>query len=227
MACNSPRCGHVMEFMKDLTEHNERRWFAANKSRYEAARQTMLSVAGSLIEGLREFDSELRCVEPQDCLYRIYRDVRFSPDKSPYKRHMGCYVNPRGRQSDHVGYYLHLQPWGESFVAGGTWQLPTPILKMLRQKVINEIEEFRRIVEEEQFRALYPEITDDPLKVLPRGVPRDFAYPEYLKCRSYCVTHRLDDDFFSQPGWMDEVVGMFRVAKPFLDFLNEVIDDYI
>ena len=216
-----------MEFIRDLTDHNERGWFLANKLHYEAAHASMLEVARVLIKGISGFDSEVAHVQPKDCLYRIYRDIRFSPDKSPYKRHMGCYINPRGRQSDHVGYYLHLQPWGQSFVAGGTWQLPTPILKMLRQKVVNRTEEFRAIVEAPAFKQLFPEITDDPLKVMPHDVPRDFPYPEYLKCRSYCVTHHLTDDFFSEPDWTDRVVEMFREMKPFLDFLNEVIDDYI
>lgn len=226
MTDNTPSCQEILQFLRDLSANNERSWFLANKDRYLRARADMERLAERVIGEISAFDPSVARLTGKDCLYRIYRDVRFSPDKRPYKEHMGCYVNPMGRCSLHVGYYLHIQPFDRSFVAGGTWQAPTNILNMIRQKIVNRTDEFRAIVEEPRFKRLFPSITDMPLKVMPRGLPKDFPYPQYVKCRSFCVGHPLPDSFFDDSRWSARVGEMFRLMKPFLDFLNEVIDDY-
>lgn len=216
----------IFDFLKDLSAHNERTWFQENKARYEAAHEAFEVVAADLIQRIAMFDETVAHLTVKDCTYRIYRDTRFSLDKTPYKQHFGCYVNARGKKSFHGGYYFHLEP-GACMLASGHYYLPTPILKVVRQTIVEREAEFRAIVEDEEFQRLFPSVTFDPLKVLPAGLPRDFSHPEYLKCRNYCVSHTLKDSFFRKKDWMDEVIRQLRLTKPFLDFVNETVDDYI
>lgn len=216
----------IMGFLRDVAANNNRVWFGQNRSRYDEASAAFDVLTTELIADVARFEPDVAGLRPKDCQYRFYRDIRFSQDKSPYKRHFGCFISPQGKKSLHGGYYFHMQP-GESFVAGGCWWLPTKILNVVRQTIVDNIGAFRAIVEKDDFRKLFPKVTFDPLKVMPRGVAKDFPYPEYVKCRNYCVANYKGDDFFNRKDWRGEVVREFRILKPFQDFINEVVDDYI
>lgn len=216
----------MMGFLRDVAANNNRVWFGENRARYDEAAAAFDGLTAELIAYVARFDSTVAGLTPKDCQYRFYRDIRFSQDKSPYKRHFGCFISAQGKKSLHGGYYFHLQPSG-SFVAGGCWWLPTKILGVVRQTIIDNIDTFRGIVEADDFRRLFPTVTFDPLKVMPRGVAKDFPYPQYVKCRNYCVANYKDDEFFNRRDWRREVVREFRILKPFQDFINEVVDDYI
>ncbi|HDR52626.1 MAG TPA: DUF2461 domain-containing protein, partial [Mariniphaga anaerophila] len=100
----------VLQFLRDLTENNTRDWFEANRDRYTESRDKMLFVTEVLINEIRKFDPEIPALNPKDCLFRIFRDVRFSADKRPYKTNFGSFISARGRKSDYPGYYLHVEP---------------------------------------------------------------------------------------------------------------------
>lgn len=216
----------IMDFLKDLALHNERPWFQENKVRYEEAKKAFDELTNDLIVRIGAFDNSVKNLTPNDCIYRIYRDVRFSQDKSPYKRHFGCFINSRGKNSLHGGYYFHLQP-NESMLGGGCWWLPTKILNVVRQTIVDQEQTFTQIVEDPVFKNLYSKVTYDPLKTIPRGMPKDFTHPEYIKCRNYCVGTNLEDSFFEGNNWMDEIIRRFKLMKPFVDFINDTVDDYI
>lgn len=216
----------IMDFLKDLALHNERPWFQENKVRYEKAKKAFEELTNDLIVRIGAFDNSVKNISPNDCIYRIYRDVRFSQDKSPYKRHFGCFINSRGKNSLHGGYYFHLQP-NESMLGGGCWWLPTKILNVVRQTIVDQEQTFTQIVEDPVFKNLYSKVTYDPLKTIPRGMPKDFTHPEYIKCRNYCVGTNLEDSFFEGNNWMDEIIRRFKLMKPFVDFINDTVDDYI
>lgn len=110
-------------------------------------------------------------------------------------------------------------------LAGGSWCLPSPILKAVRQSVVDELEEFRGIVEDESFKAAFPVIGETRLKTLPQGFPKDFPYPDYLRPKDYSVAHRVSDDFFCREDWAERTGEIFRLMKPFNDFVNYTIDD--
>ena len=163
--------------------------------------------------------------------------MRFSQDKSPYKTHLGCYISAKGKQSFHAGYYLHLQPpspaaesqWEElngPFMAAGTWYLPPNILREVRMSIVEDLTTFREIVEKPQFRKAFPTLGYDLLKTMPKGFPKDFPYPQYLQPRMYSSGCALPIDFFQAPDWLDQVAQRFKAGKPFIDFLNDTIDDY-
>ena len=223
---NKYRLPLMMDFLRGIAAHNDRSWFMEHKGMYNEAHEAFGQLTSDLLLRVSDFDESVAHLTPKDCTYRFYRDVRFSPDKSPYKRHFGCYIAAGGKKSYHGGYYFHLEP-GASMTAGGCYELPTKILRVVRETIMERTDEFRAIVENPVFKTLFPVVTFDALKVLPHGIPKDFAFPQYVKCRNYCVTHSFSDSFFDCPDWLDAVVAEFKVMKPFLDFVNDTVDDYI
>lgn len=216
----------IFQFLRDLAANNDRAWFQQNRDRYDAVNEKMHALAADMIGRIGTFEPDANSLEPRQTLYRIYRDVRFSQDKSPYKTWMGIYVNPRGKKSMHGGYYLHLEP-GCAMVAGGCWWLEPAVLKRVREDIALRIEEFRAIVEQPQFAADFTYIGTEHLKTTPKDFPRDFPFPQYLRPKNYVVGHELPDSFFLRKGWQDKALELFREMKPFVDFVNETVDDYI
>lgn len=221
----NPDINTILGFLSDVAAHNTREWFAENRSRYEEARLLFERYVEEAIARIAMFDSTVAHVQVKECTYRFYRDTRFSEDKSPYKRHFGAYINACGRKAFHSGYYLHVEP-GCCMLAGGAWCLPSSILKAVRQSIVDEIDEFRSIVEAPEFQACFPVIGESRLKRLPKGFASDFPYPQYLQPKDYSVCHRVEDDFFGSAGWLDEMERVFRIMKPYNDFVNYTIDDY-
>ncbi|MCM1108857.1 MAG: DUF2461 domain-containing protein [Clostridium sp.] len=215
----------IFDFLRDVAVHNSREWFADNRDRYEEARAEFEARVQQIINRIALFDPSVAHVTVKDSTYRFYRDTRFSPDKSPYKRHLGAYINARGKKSFHGGYYFHLEP-GACMLAGGSYCLPSPQLKAVRETVEERLDEFRSIVEQPDFRACFPVIGMERLKTLPKGFPKDFPCPEYLRPKDYSVAFCVPDDLFRSEGWLDETERVFRLLKPFLDFVNEPIDDF-
>ena len=216
---------HIYQFLQQIAEHNDREWFHAHQAEYKAARQSFEAYVQEMILRIAAFDPGVVYQSPKTCIYRFARDTRFSEDKSPYKRHFGAFVCSHGRKSYRGGYYLHLQP-GDSMVAGGSWCPPAPLLKHIREAIVEDIDRFRDIVEEPEFKRLYPVVGADPVKTMPKGFPRDFAYPEYLRPRLYTVWSPIPDSLVSEPDSQDRLEHMFRTMAPFNGFLNEVFDEW-
>lgn len=216
---------NILTFLQAVANNNTREWFKDNRAWYDEVRLSFENIVRELILRIRQFDDSIAHVDVKDCTYRFYRDTRFSPDKSPYKRHFGAFISAKGRKSYHGGYYFHLQP-GECLLAGGTWYLPSNTLREVRYSIVEDLATFRSIVEAPDFKALYPEIGFDNLKTMPKGFPKDFAYPQYIRPKVYSCFNSLLDDFFDRPDWLQEVAHRFEVSKPYIDFINDTIDDY-
>ena len=226
----------ILDFLKDIMRNNNREWFQAHRAEYDAARAEFERGAQLAIGRIAEFDPEIAHVTVKDATYRFYRDTRFSPDKSPYKNHFGAYINAHGKKALRGGYYIHLEPGG-CMVAVGNYWLPTNILTSCRNEIMGNTEEWLRCVESRAFKTYYgapedvaPEAPQGfglaKLKTCPAGFPKDWPYVRYLRLKDYCAWHRVDDDFFEGDGWLDDIEKMFRAAKPMMDFVNNVIDDY-
>lgn len=214
-----------LQFLREIAVHNNREWFHEHREQYEAARAAFESIVEELIARITVFDSSVQYLTVPDCTYRFYRDVRFSPDKSPYKRHFGAYINAKGKKSFHGGYYLHLEP-EHCMLAGGAYELPSDILRAVRQSICEQPEAFHAIVGNEPFHTLFPVIGDNHLKTLPKGFPKDFPYPEYIRCKDYSCYHVVSEDFFATSDWLEQTAEIFAVMKPFLDFVNATIDEF-
>lgn len=215
----------IYEFLRQIAEHNDREWFHAHQPEYKHARQLFEEYVQMMILRIAAFDPSVAYQTPKSCIYRFARDTRFSEDKAPYKRHFGAFVCSHGRKSYRGGYYLHLEP-GNSLVAGGSWCPPAPLLRQIRQRIIDDIDRFRSIVEDSEFHRLYPVVGEDPIKTMPKGCPKDFPFPQYLRPRLYTVWTPIPDTLISQPDGLDNIESMFRTMAPFNAFLNEVFEDF-
>lgn len=215
---------YIFEFLKELASHNNREWFNQHKEDYKRAQASFELLLGTIIERISTFDESIKGIQAKDCTYRIYRDTRFSLDKTPYKVHLGGYINARGKKSDHCGYYVHLEN-GNCMLAGGSLCMRPDILKALRQAVYDNIDEYRGIVEDPPFKQYFPVIGETFLKTAPKGFPKDFPYIDYLKCKEYTCTCKVPDNFFFSGGWLDRTEEIFRQMKRFADFINFTIDE--
>jgi uncharacterized protein (TIGR02453 family) len=164
-------------------------------------------------------------VGAKGCIYRINRDIRFSADKTLYKTHLGAYMAEGGRKSCFAGYYLHIEP-DKCMLSGGLWMPEPKLLKAVRREIHDRGEEFAAIVEDPSFKQFFPSIEGERLKVMPQGYPKDSPYGEYLRYKSFCVSHEVPDSFFLKARWVDEAVSIFSRLLPFTSFLNEAIDDF-
>lgn len=218
----------IINFLKELNENNNREWFALNKSRYEKVKSKFEEISRLLISEISIFDNDIKNVDVKDCVFRIYRDIRFSTDKTPYKTHFGVYIaSAGGRKSQRGGYYLHLDPAG-SFIAVGVWCPPPNILKALRQSVCDNIDELNEIRNEAGFNTYFKTFfEEDKLKNVPAGFPRDFPDAELLKLKHYMVEYKLDDKILNASDFVLQLAQIARAGYPLNKFLNYTVDEVI
>ena len=222
MGITSDTMKQVLRFLHSLFMHNDKVWFEAHKEDYLKAKATVSELAVKLIEGIRSFDGSIGPLSVSDCTYRIYRDVRFSKDKSPYKTHMGIFVNRGGKKSGYSGYYFHIDGGGNHLLAIGNYFTEPRVLKVLREDIQLGGGDFRRIID-----GVAPGLTLDTdciLKKVPKGFPADSTDADFFKLKNFCLVMDLDDDFILSPSLADEVLGIFSTGKPFLDYVNRAID---
>lgn len=215
----------ILDFLKRLAANNNRLWFQEHKVEYQRVQKSFEALLAAVIARVAVFDPSVAHVQPSDCTFRIYRDTRFSSDKSPYKNHIGGYINAKGKKSNHCGYYLHLEP-GNCMLAGGSWCMPSDMLRAVRRSVCDNIDEYRSIVEDPAFKKYFPVVGEEHLKTIPKGFPKDFPYPQYIRCRDYTVSCPIPDTFFEDPAFLDKIADVFAQLKRFADFTNFTIDDF-
>jgi uncharacterized protein (TIGR02453 family) len=216
----------ILKFLAELSANNNREWFAVNREQYDTARRFFEEISNKLILGIGSFDKSILHIEAKDCIFRIYRDIRFSHDKTPYKTHFGVYIAARGgRKSPLAGYYLHIEPT-KCFLGAGVWCPPPPTLKALRQAVYDNIEELNEIRAEKKFKKYFPTFAeDDKLKSVPAGFPKDFPDADLLKLKHYLVQYEVDNALIKSENFCEQAIEIFHAAEPFNRFLNYTIEE--
>jgi uncharacterized protein (TIGR02453 family) len=215
----------ILSFLQQLEQNNNREWFAVNKSWYEEAKNRFETFVENLIPKIKEIDASVDVMSAKECTFRIYKDVRFSKDKSPYKTNFGAYMSAGGKKSKFAGYYFHVQPENESFVGGGIY-MPEPIvLNVVRNAIFENMEEFKEILSDKKFKKNFPELFGEKLKSVPRIFPKDFEDGDLLKYKSYTVLHRFSDSDLLRENFFENVLDLFTIQKPFNDFINSAIKD--
>ena len=219
----------VLQFLRDLAQHNDRAWFNEHKERYLAVQQRWNEFCESLIGEIGAFDPDIARLTLRDCTYRIYRDTRFSPDKSPYKTHFGVFLAPGGKKSMHAGYYFHVgtgesneYPQGHMLAAGNYCYEPKAI-QILREDISDGWENFQNKV----LAVADPRFVVDQegaLKRVPKGYAPDAPYADWMRLKSYCLVMNVDDDFLTKPDLAKRVADLFRTTKPFNDYINRAVD---
>lgn len=213
----------TIDFLKKLDKNNNREWFQANKKLFDAAQDNMTAFAGYLIGEIAKFDDAVAGLDPKACVFRIYRDVRFSKDKSPYKTNLGAYISPGGRKSMQPGYYFHLQPEA-SFVAGGKHYPDGPELLKLRTAIASRTDEFLKIVEKKSFLDAFGKVRGESLKSAPKGFDPEHKAVEYLKLKEYMAfTEFLDERFLTSAEFPKYLVKLAKEMYPLVAFLRRAL----
>ena len=212
----------LFDFLADLRANNNREWFKAHRDRYDAAWRRFNECVEELIAGIAKFDPEIAHLQPSDCTYRIYRDIRFSPDKTPHKGHFGAYISRYGKKSYWGGYYVQVEP-GRVMLASGVWYLPPKEMQRLRTSILDQLSEYEAIVENPAFKKLVGGIGQENYRRLPPGIPKDTPHPEYFLCKDYAVWCELKPKAFCTKDYAKKVADIFLTMKPFNDFLAENI----
>lgn len=234
----------ILAFLRDVMRNNNREWFQAHRAAYDEARAEFEQGIAKAIGRIADFDEEIAHVSVKDATYRFYRDTRFSLDKSPYKNHFGAYINAHGKKALRGGYYIHLEP-GNCLLAVGNYWLPTNVLTACRNEMMSNTEQWLKCVNRKDFKKYFLSDPAAPnpfwgdtqgngssgfglerLKTCPAGFPKDWKYVEWLRLKDYCAWRGVQEDFFIGDGWLDEMTKIFKAAKPMMDFVNAVIDDY-
>lgn len=215
----------ILEFLRELRKNNNRVYFNENKGSYLAAKGAFEELVGGLIDDVVAFDDGVKYLSPQDCIFRIYRDVRFSPNKQPYKTHFGAYIAPKGgRKSVLGGYYIHLEP-DNCLLGGGIYCTDSPMLKKFRQGIFDNYGDLMSIVNAPDFKKNLKIVSSESLKKVPAGFPKDFEGVEWLKYKNYQLWHPMSDDEMANPQARERLLDVFKAMKPFNDFFNSILTE--
>jgi uncharacterized protein (TIGR02453 family) len=214
----------IFKFLKDIKAHNDRVWFEKNKARYLQAKEGFEQVVADLLKELSKFDSGLGGLDPKKLPFRIYRDVRFSKDKKPYKTNMGAGFSPNGKLVQEPGYYLHFEPGNNSFIAGGIYMPDAENLSKIRQEIDYNHGQLEKILKKKSFKTLFPSLDDfDKLKTMPKGYPKDHPQIELLKHKSFIVSKNFTDKEVMDKGFVKKAAKYCKEIKPLNDFIRQAI----
>ena len=214
----------TLKFLKGVKKNNNKPWFEKNKNSYLAAKDDIEQLTGQLLNGLGKTDKSIADLKAKDCQFRIYRDVRFSKDKTPYKTNMGAWMNKGGKKINSAGYYFHCEP-GHSFIAGGFYLPMPPELNKIRQEIDYNFDEWKKIINNKNFKKYFVKGVEgiESLSRPPKGYDDTNPAIEFLKMKSFIVTHQLTDTDIQSKTLVKEVLKTYEAMKPFIDFLNHAV----
>ena len=215
---------HTFDFLKELVENNNREWFQANKQRYEAARDNVIEFTAEWIKLLHKIDPSIdEALDAKKCVMRIYRDIRFRIDKTPYKNNFGISIPTKGLKAGRAEYYLQISP-GNSFIAGGYWMPEKDHLKAIRQEIDYNAGELKRIIDDARFIGLFGEFRkQEQLKSVPREYSAENENIELLKLKSFVAFHQLKDDELLLKDAAADVAAICSKIYPLNVFLNNAL----
>lgn len=212
----------IIDFLSDLEKNNNREWFTAHKEQYKAFDKQLKEFAAKLINGIAAFDPSVAGLTMADCTYRIYRDIRFSLDKSPYKTWSGVFIAPHGKKAGYAGYYIHFESSGCFLYAGS--HCPEPIaLRSIREEILDNGDNMIAAIETSNGFTL---VTDNSLKRTPKDFPTGHKHDALLRLRDFGIEKPLDTKYLAAgcDALLQKVVEDFRSAAPLVEILNRAID---
>lgn len=212
-----PREG--MKFLRKLKTNNNREWFGGHKSEYDDfVKLPMQSLIAALKPLVIKFAPEID-MNPRRSMFRIYRDIRFSRNKAPYKTHVAAVFHPKGHWEQSAGYYLHLEP-GSIYVGGGVYMPDSSQLKKIRAGIAEKQEDFLAIVKDRRFVKQFASIEGEMLQRMPMGYPSDHPMGEWLRHKSFYTGVEWKEDECYAEMFPVKVAGIYRDLLPFIRFLN-------
>ena len=206
----------TLEFLKNIASNNNRDWFNANKEDYKTAFENVKAFGNTLAEAMNEID-EIEKVKT----FRIYRDVRFSKDKTPYKNSLSGSMS-RATKWKRGGYYFHIEP-ENSFMAAGFWNPNSPDLARIRQEIAANPDELRAILADKNFKEHFGELTGNKVKTAPKGYVRDHEAIDLLRYKQFLVSYKFTDQQVLSPDFIKDLVKAYQAIRPFFNYMSEVL----
>jgi uncharacterized protein (TIGR02453 family) len=210
------------EFLLELKLNNNRIWFKKNNDKYQNAKIEFANFIDALIPQLVDLDNNIDTTSSKECMFRIFRDLRFSKNKEPYKTNFGAFIAQGGRKSPNAGYYIHFEP-DSSFIGGGVYMVQPKVLKGIRDEIFRNSDNYKKIIYNKKFKKHFPEIYGERLKSAPRGFPKEFKDIELLKNKHFAVTYNVVNSFWFENSIFDNIINVFRVQYTFNEYLNNII----
>jgi uncharacterized protein (TIGR02453 family) len=207
---------NIFKFFRELSKHNNREWFDQHKPEFKALETSVKQFGETLKDKLNQHDSIDRFK-----LFRIYRDVRFSKDKTPYKTHFGMAWH-RTKPYYRGGYYLHLKP-NDVFLACGFWD-PNPIdLKRIREEIDLDGQEYRNLINEADFKSVWGELQGDKVKTAPKGYAKDNPNIDLLRFKQHIFMVRYTNEDVVAEDFIDRLDEALKAVRPFVDYMSDVL----
>jgi len=210
----------TLDFLRELRDNNNKIWVDAHRSDFDAARNAFERFITAVLEDFTDID-DFGIVKASDCMYRLNRDVRFSPDKSPYKINMSAVLAKGGRKPLGHSYYIQVQPDNNSFISGGMYSPTSPQLERVRTAIDRDATSFRTIINNPTFVRNFGGLSGDQLKVAPQGYPKDHPDIDLLRHKQLMATHAFSDAEVVAPDFLAKTLEVCKAIKPFISYLHD------
>ena len=210
----------TFDFLKDLTQNNNRDWFAENKPVYDKSHKEMYTFGEDLIARMNEFDS-ISTASGKKSLFRIYRDVRFSKNKDPYKTNRSGSFAREGADR-RGGYYFSIQP-GNSMIGGGFYQPNSDDLNLIRKQIEMDATPLRDVLKSQKFKSTFGKLLGEQLKTAPRGFEKDDPNIDLLRYKSFYVFKSFTDQEVMADNFEDQVIEVYKAIQPFFEIMTSFV----
>lgn len=217
----------ILNYLTDLTNHNEREWYHAHKAEYKEANLQFEELIQALILELGKFDASILHNVPKELTFKLVRDTRFSHDKSPYNPAFRAHIASKGKLPVPVGYYLMIKPGNQSFLGGGLFaDMFKDATAMVRDYITAHPQEWEDTIQSADFRKYFT-VQGTALKNVPKGYDKEHPQAEFLKYKSWYIEYPISDEMLSDSDkFLSQAVQVFREMKPFNDFLNQALHGF-
>ena len=209
----------TLAFLKAIKENNNLDWMNKNRDLYHMERDNFLDFAKKLIEKAQILDKNIWELKVKDATFRFNKDIRFTKDKSPYKTNFWVIIREEGKHGTGAGYYVHIQP-GESFIGGGLYMPPGPVLQRVRTYIAKNYKQLEKIISTPAFKKTFGAIQGDTLQKVPRWFDKEHKAGNLLRMKSFFVWHDITDKKVLEKDFIEYCIWIFKVMKPLNDFFN-------
>jgi uncharacterized protein (TIGR02453 family) len=207
----------ALEFFEKLEKNNDRDWFNIHKKEFKTIETKVKAVYNTVFEQLKTYDDVDKLK-----MFRIYRDVRFSKNKLPYKTHFGGSFH-RTKPKLRGGYYLHIQPNNESFIATGFWE-PAPVdLLRIRKEFEMDDSEMRTILQDKKFNSIWGDFVGDEVKTAPKGFSKEHKAIDLIKKKQYIFVKKFTDKEVLDENFLNNVNEAFKAIRPYFNYMSDVL----
>jgi uncharacterized protein (TIGR02453 family) len=212
---------HSLTFLQELKKNNNRPWFNENKDRYTDAREHVIELVDEILHKLSRMDI-IETSTGKSAMYRIYRDVRFSKDKTPYNTHWSALFR-RATAARRGSYYLRIEPGGKSLAGGGFWRPNPADMKLIRSHIDADPDAFRQVLKSRKFRDMFGQLEGEQVKTAPKGYSRDNPAIDLLRYKQFFASRTFTDQEVLSGNFAKEVVKTYQAIRPFFDYMSEIL----